>query len=112
MLTAFLDLINRTRSDHVIAIESQIGFVHESLKSFVSQRELRGVSAAVAGAVRRALLEDPDVLFVEDLGSSDLVAGVLEAAESGRLVFASVQAPSATAALEQIVELFPTERRA
>ena len=42
LLNAFVDLINRTRSDHVITIESQIGFVHESRRSFISQRESRG----------------------------------------------------------------------
>ena len=89
LLNAFVDLINHNRSDHVIALESQIRFVHESRRSFVSQREVRGGSEALAQAARRALREDPDVLFIEDISSPDVAAVALEAAAGGRLVFGS-----------------------
>ena len=111
LLTSFVDLINRTRSDHVIAIESQIEFVHENNRSFVSQREVRGDGDAMAAAVRAACREEPDVLVVEDLRTPELVSLALEAAESGRLVFGSVPAASAVAGLERIIEMFPPERR-
>lgn len=111
LLSAFVDLINRTRSDHVITIESQIGFVHESRKSFVSQREVRGDGESAAAAVRSALREDPDVIVIEDLRAPEIAAMALEAAESGRLVFASVAATSTVAAVERFLEMFPPERR-
>jgi twitching motility protein PilT len=111
LLSAFVDLINRTRSDHVITIESQIGFVHESRRSFVSQREVRGDSEAAAAAVRSAFREDPDVLVIEDLRTPEIVAAALDAAESGRLVFGSLPAPSSVAAIERLVELMPADRR-
>jgi twitching motility protein PilT len=111
LLSAFVDLINRTRSDHVISIESQINFVHESRKSFVSQREVRGDAEAAAGAVRSAFREDPDVLVIEDLRTAEIVSVAIEAAESGRLVLGSLSAPSTVAAIERLVELFSPERR-
>jgi twitching motility protein PilT len=111
LLNSFVDLINRTRSDHVITIESQIGFVHESRKSFISQRETRGDAELAATYVRAALREDPDVIMIEDLKSADVVAAALEAAESGRLVLASVPAASTIAALERLIEVFPADRR-
>ncbi|HEX5474210.1 MAG TPA: ATPase, T2SS/T4P/T4SS family [Vicinamibacterales bacterium] len=112
LMSAFVDLINRTRSDHVITVESQIGFLHESRRSFVSQREVRGNADAVADAVRAALREDPDVLLIEDLRSADIAAAALEAAESGRLVFGSLSAPSTIAGIDELIELFPADRRA
>ena len=112
LLSAFVDLINRTRSDHVITIESQIAFVHESRRSFVSQREVRGDSEAAVAALRSAFREDPDVLVIEDLRTPEIVTAALEAAESGRLVFGSLRASSTSAAIERLVELFPAERRA
>jgi twitching motility protein PilT len=112
LMNAFVDLINRTRSDQIITIESQIGFVHESRKSFISQRETRGDAEYAAAAVRSALREDPDVIVIEDLRSAETVAAALEAAESGRLVFGSVPAASTIAALERVIEVFPGERRA
>jgi twitching motility protein PilT len=111
LLNAFVDLINKTRSDHVITIESQIGFVHESRKSFISQRETRGDVELAASVARAALREDPDVMMIEELKSADLVSAALEAAESGRLVLASVPAASTIGALERVIELLPADRR-
>ena len=111
LLTSFVDLINRTRSDHVITIESQIEFLHENKRSFISQREVRGDNEAMAAAVRSACREEPDVLIVEDLRTPELFSLALEAADSGRLVFGSVPAPSAVLAIERIIEMFPPERR-
>ena len=112
LMSAFVDLINRTRSDHVVTIESQIGFVHESRRSFVSQREVRGDGEAIVSAVRAALREDPDVMLIEDLRSPEIAAVALEAAESGRLVFGSLPAASTVPAIERFLELFPADRRA
>ncbi|MCA1561380.1 MAG: Flp pilus assembly complex ATPase component TadA [Acidobacteria bacterium] len=111
LLSAFVDLINRTRSDHVITIESQVDFVHESRRSFVSQREVRGASEAAAAAIRSALREDPDVLVIEDLRTPEITSVALAAAESGRLVFGSVPAVSTVAAVERILEMLPPDRR-
>ena len=112
LLNAFVDLINRTRSDHLITIESQIGFVHESRRSFISQRETRGDAELAATFARAALREDPDVMVIDDLKSAEVVAAALEAAESGRLVLVSVPASSTIGALERLIEVFPADRRA
>jgi twitching motility protein PilT len=111
LLNGLVDLINRSRSDYVITIESQIGFVHEPRRSVVSQREIGGETANATSAVRSALLEDPDVLALDDLQSPEIVALALEAVESGRLVFASVPASSSVAAVERVIELFPVAQR-
>jgi twitching motility protein PilT len=96
----------------VITLEGQIDFVHESRRSFVSQRELRGDANELVAAARAALREDPDVLVIEDLRSAEVAAVALEAAESGRLVFAALPAPSSSAAVERLIDQFPQERRA
>jgi twitching motility protein PilT len=111
LVAAFVDLVNRSRADHVVTIERQISFVHESRRSFVSQREVRGESDELAAAVRAALREDPDVLVIEQLRSAEVAAAAIEAAESGRLVFAGLRAPATVSALERLVEQFPAERR-
>lgn len=111
LLSAFVDLINRTRSDHVITIESQVDFVHESRRSFVSQREVRGSHEAAVAAIRSALREGPDVLVIEDLRTQEITAVALAAAEAGRLVFGSVPALSTGAAVDRILEMVPPDRR-
>ncbi len=110
LLTSFIDLINRTRSDHVITTEAQIDFVHEPKRSFISQREVRGEEAMVT-AVRAASREEPDVLLIEDVRTQELATLAIDAAEAGRLVFASVPGHSTASAIERLIELFPAERR-
>ena len=112
LMNSFVDLINRSRSDHVITIETEIGFVHESRRSFISQREFSDNAAAAGAAALAALNEDPDVLVIEDLHSTESIQAALEAAESGRLVFASITAPSSATAIDALLEVFPAAQRA
>jgi twitching motility protein PilT len=111
LVAAFVDLVNRTRSEHVVTIESQILFLHEAKRSFVSQREVRGRGDEIAAAARAALREDPDVLVIEELASADAVVAAVEAAQSGRLVFGGMRASTTEAAIERILEQAPFERR-
>lgn len=112
LISAFVDLINRTRSDHVITIENQIKFVHENRGSLVSQREVRGDRNDLVAAARAALRENPDVLVVEDFGSPEMVTLALEAAQSGHLVIGALTAHTATDAVDRIIDQTPPERRA
>lgn len=111
LVAAFVDLINRTRAEHVIALENQVKFVHESRSSVVSQREVRGDGDQWLAAARAALRENPDVLVIEDLRSPELIALALDAAESGHLVIGSITAYTSTAAIIRVLDQFPPERR-
>ena len=111
LLGAFVDLINRTRYDHVITIESQIRTVHEKRLSFISQREVRGDGDTIAAAARAALREGPDVLVIEDLRSPEALTTALDAARAGRLVFGSISATTAPGAIQRLIDAFPADRR-
>jgi twitching motility protein PilT len=111
LAASLVDLVNRTRADHVITIESQITCVHDSRGCLVSQREVRGTGDAVAAAVRAAIRENPDVLVIEDLRSPAVVELALEATERGHLLIATISAPTATAAIGRMLKWFTAERR-
>jgi twitching motility protein PilT len=111
LISAFVDLINRTRNDYVITIESLIKCAHESRGCLVSQREVRGNAEEVATVVRAALRENPDILVIEDLRSPEVIALALEAMEAGHLVIGAVAAHTATTAIGRILDQFPPERR-
>jgi twitching motility protein PilT len=111
MISALVDLINHTRRDHVITIESEINVVHERGTSFISQREVRGSNDDVLAAARAALREDPDVLVIEDLCTAGLMDVALEASASGHLVVGGFSAHSATGAMDRIIDLYAPERR-
>jgi twitching motility protein PilT len=110
LIAALVDLINRTRSDHVITVESTVEFVHDIKRSLISQRGGED-DDALGVAVRAAMREEPDVLVVDELRTPELVAHALAAADEGCLVFGAVNAPSTVAAVQRVVEMFPAERR-
>jgi len=111
LISAFVDLINRTRSDHVITLENQIKFVHENRLALVSQREVRGDNMEWMAAARAALRENPDVLVIEDLRSSEVVTLALDAAQSGHLVIGALTAHTTAEAVDRIIDQTPPDRR-
>jgi twitching motility protein PilT len=111
LLSAFVDYINRTRNEHVITIESRIRIVHDTRRSFISQREVHGDGEAFAIAARTALREGPDVLVIADLRAPEAIGVALDAARSGCLVFGAMAAPSASAAVERLIDAFADDRR-
>jgi twitching motility protein PilT len=111
LMSAFVDLMNRTRRDHVITIEREINIVHERGHSFISQREVRGSDEDMLAAARAALREDPDVLVIEDLRTGALMNVALEAAASGHLVLGGFSAHTAAGAIDRIIDLYAPEYR-
>ena len=111
LLAAFVDLINRTRGDYVITLETRVKVLHDSRTGLVSQREVRGSPDELLATLRGALRESPDVLVIEELRSQEVVAEAIEAAGSGHLVICGLPAHSASEAIERLLDLCPPERR-
>lgn len=111
MISSMVDLINRTRRDFVITIESEVNVVHDRHGAFISQREVRGGSDEVAAAARAALREHPDVLVIDDLRTSAVMSVALDAAASGQLVIGGVPAHHASGAVERLIDLYHPEHR-
>ena len=111
VIAAMVDLINRTRRDHVITIENEINVVHERVGCFISQREVRGNSEDTLAVANAALREDPDVLVVDELRTAGLVDVALEAASRGQLVIGGFPAHTAGRAIDRIIDLYPPEHR-
>ncbi|MEK6612671.1 MAG: ATPase, T2SS/T4P/T4SS family, partial [Gemmatimonadota bacterium] len=86
-LCALVDLVNRSRSDHVITIEDPIEFVHENKSCIVTQRQVGVHTDSFKSALRAALREDPDIILVGELRDLETVAIAIETAETGHLVF-------------------------
>ncbi|HQZ38818.1 MAG TPA: ATPase, T2SS/T4P/T4SS family [Vicinamibacterales bacterium] len=111
IVAAFVDIINQRRSDYIITIERQLRTLHENHHALVSQREAGTDDARLIAAVRGALRENPDVIVIEDADSTGLAALALDAAREERLVIVSIEATSAAAAVQRLIELLPAEAR-
>jgi twitching motility protein PilT len=110
-LAAILDLVNRTRPDHLITIEDPIEFVHPSKRCLVNQREVGAHTASFASALRAALREDPDVVLVGEMRDLETASIAIETAETGHLVFATLHTTSAIATIERLINQFPADRQ-
>ena len=110
-LTAMIDYINRTRTDHVITIEDPIEFVHENRKCLINQRQVGEHTDSFKDALRAALREDPDVVLIGEMRDLETIAIAMETAETGHLVFGTLHTSSAATTVDRIVDQFPADRQ-
>ncbi|HET9423900.1 MAG TPA: PilT/PilU family type 4a pilus ATPase, partial [Gemmatimonadaceae bacterium] len=111
-IAALLDLVNETRTDHVITIEDPIEFVHRGKKALISQRQVGEHTASFKSALRAALREDPDVVLIGEMRDLETVAIALETAETGHLVFATLHTSTAASTIDRIIDQFPADQQA
>src|SRR6266852_442929 len=111
-LCALIDLINRTRTDHIITIEDPIEFVHENKKCLITQRHVGVHTSSFRHALRAALREDPDIVLVGELRDLETVSMAIETAETGHLVFGTVHTSTAVSTVDRVIDQFPPDRQA
>ncbi len=111
-LAALVDLMNRTRNDHILTIEDPIEFVHQSKQCIVTQRHVGVHTNSFKGALRAALREDPDVVLVGEMRDLETVSIAIETAETGHLVFGTLHTTTAASTIDRIVDQFPPDRQA
>ncbi len=110
-LAALVDLVNRTRADHIITIEDPIEFVHPSKLCMINQREVGEHTRSFACALRAALREDPDVVLVGEMRDLETTSIAIETAETGHLVFGTLHTTSAVGTIERLINQFPADRQ-
>ena len=111
-LCALIDLVNRTRTDHIITIEDPIEFVHENKKCLITQRQVHVHTESFKSALRAALREDPDIVLVGEMRDLETIAIAIETAETGHLVFGTLHTTTASSTVDRIIDQFPADRQA
>jgi twitching motility protein PilT len=110
-LAAMIDLINRTRAEHILTIEDPIEFVYEPVKSLIHQRQLGEDTKSFANALKAALREDPDIILVGEMRDLETISLAISAAETGHLVFGTLHTSSAAQTVDRMIDVFPSERQ-
>jgi len=108
---AMIHHLNANESRHVVTIEDPIEYVHPSLKCAITQRQLGSDTLSFAQALKHVLRQDPDVILVGEVRDLETAAAVLTIAETGHLILTTGHAPSASQAMERIIDLFPPHER-
>lgn len=108
-LVAMLEEINQNRSENLITIEDPIEFVFSPKKCIISQREIGHDTWSFANALRAAMREDPDIIFVGEIRDKETAESALSLAETGHLVFSTLHTNSAANTVNRFISFFPPE---
>ena len=111
-LGALVDLINRSRNEHVITIEDPIEFVHINKKCVITQRQVGVHTGSFKSALRAALREDPDIVLVGEMRDLETISIALETAETGHLVFGTLHTTTAVSTIDRVIDQFSADRQA
>jgi twitching motility protein PilT len=110
-VAAMVNEINQEDRGHIITIEDPVEFCHSSAKSLIEQREVGRDTHSFSNALRAALREAPDVIFVGEMRDLETIRLALTAAETGHLVFGTLHTSSAPKTINRIIDVFPGDER-
>jgi len=110
-LAALIDLVNATRSDHIVTVEDPIEFIHGNKKSLVNQREVGHDTHSFNNALKHVLRQDPDVILIGELRDLETISVALTAAETGHLVFATLHTQDAAQTIDRVIDVFPPHQQ-
>ena len=106
-LAAMIELINETRSEHIVTIEDPVEFVYKPKKSLIEQREVRIDTADFGVALHSAFRQDVDVILVGEMRGRETISTAVTAAETGHLVFSTLHTNNAAQTIDRIIDTFP-----
>ncbi len=106
-LAAMINLINETRSEHIVTIEDPIEYIYEQKKSLIDQREVRLDTEDFPTALHSAFRQDVDVILVGEMRGSETIGTAVTAAETGHLVFSTLHTNNAAQTIDRIIDTFP-----
>lgn len=110
-LASIIDYINTNRCEHILTIEDPIEYIHNSKKSYVTQREV-GTEAdtmSFRNALKYALRQDPDIILVGEMRDHETIGIAITSAETGHLVFGTLHTPSCAQTIGRIIDVFPSD---
>lgn len=110
-LAAIIDEINNTHQHHIITIEDPIEYAFKDNKSIIEQRQVGLHTNAFSTALRAALREDPDIIVVGEIRDIATVESILQAVNTGHLVFSTVHTLDARETIDRLIAIFPSEEQ-
>ncbi|MCL5781833.1 MAG: PilT/PilU family type 4a pilus ATPase [Patescibacteria group bacterium] len=105
-LASLIEIINQTRTEHILTIEDPIEYLFESKKSIIDQREVRLDTPDFKDALTAMFREDIDVCMVGEMRDVETVSTAVTAAETGHLIFSTLHTNNASQTINRIIDSF------
>ncbi len=110
-LAAGIEWMNSTMARHIVTIEDPIEYLFTGRSCLFTQREVGIDTQSFAEGLRRALRQNPDVIFVGEIRDALTATTAIRASETGHLVLATLHSSSCPDAIERLQLYFPMDER-
>lgn len=110
-LATLIDSINEQRLEHIITIEDPVEYIFESKKSIIDQREVLQDTPDFHTALMGMFRQDPDVMMIGEMRTSQDISAAVTAAETGHLVFSTLHTNTAAQTIDRIIDSFDKEQQ-
>jgi twitching motility protein PilU len=110
-LASMIDHRNASASGHILTIEDPIEFLFKNKRSVVNQREVGTDTQSIQLALKNALRQAPDVIFIGEIRDRDTMTSAIAYAQTGHLCLATMHANNSYHALNRILSFYPVEVR-
>lgn len=111
-LSTMVNYINNNRACHIITIEDPVEYRYVPNLATIHQREVGRDVKTFDKALRSALREDPNVIFVGEMRDYETIQLAVTAAETGHLVLATLHTKGAAQTVGRIIDACPPIIRA
>ena len=110
-LSSMLDFRNERKSGHILTLEDPVEFIFQNKKSIVNQREVGTDTKSFDIALKNALRQAPDVIFIGEIRDKQTMGMGLAYAQSGHLAVATLHANNSYHAMNRVINFYPLENR-
>jgi twitching motility protein PilT len=104
-IAAMIGHLNATRALHIVTIEDPLEYLHKDGTCSLSQREVGFDTKGFAPALRAALRQDPDVIFLGEIRDDETMEISLKAAETGHLLLSTLHTNDAMRTVNRMLAL-------
>lgn len=110
-LASIIEDINRNSHRHIITIEDPIEYVYDDDKCVIEQRGIGQHAVDFSTALRSSMREDPDIIIVGEMRDLETARNVLQAVNTGHLVFTTLHTLDARETIDRLLAIFPREEQ-
>lgn len=110
-IAAMIDNINSNFSKHIISIEDPVEYTFEKKKSWIEQREVWTDTISFQRAMKSALRQNPNVLFLWEMRDLESISSAITIAESWHTVFSTIHARNSEQCINKIIDSFPADQQ-
>jgi len=110
-MAALVRHVNERSEKHILTLENPIEYLHDDIRSSVTQREVGLDTDSFRTGLRAALRQDPDVIMIGEMRDAETVDTAMKAAETGHLLISTLHTPDAQSTILRVMAMFPPEEQ-